>query len=169
MIIDAKTIIITLALVGIAGYFGLQLIRSFALSIAQENHDANLAVDMSVEAKRARREQEADAAAMAAFAKVEPLLPASVVNKGMSLKSKAAKPAAPSSGGLQAPLVSKQMPTETNQTTVVDEEAPAEPLISDDVEVGEEIQTEQPAATEIVDEEVASAEQLIDLDDNPER
>lgn len=162
MIIDAKTIILTLAVVGIAGYFGLQLIRSFALSIAQENHDANLAVDMSVEAKRARREQEADAAAMAAFAKVEPLLPASVVNKGVSLKSKAAKPAAPSSGGLQAPVVNKQTPTETNQTDdVVDGEAPVEPLLSDDVIADEEMQTDQSGAT--VDEE-ASAEQLIGLE-----
>lgn len=51
MIIDAKTIAFTLAVVSVASYFGLQLIRSFALSIAQENHDANLATDMSVEAK----------------------------------------------------------------------------------------------------------------------
>eukprot|EP00956_Cyclotella_meneghiniana_P027744 scaffold63015_cov68-Cyclotella_meneghiniana.AAC.3 len=54
MIIDAKTIAFTLAIVGVASYFGLQLIRSFALSIAQENHDANLATDMSVEAKRGK-------------------------------------------------------------------------------------------------------------------
>ena len=104
MIIDAKTVVLTLVIIAVASYFGLQFIRSFALSIAQENHDANLATDMSIEAKRARREQEADAAAMAAFAKVEPLLPSSVVNKGMNLKAnpQAAQPAqAPASGGLQ--------------------------------------------------------------------
>lgn len=104
MIIDAKTVVLTLIVIFVASYFGLQFIRSFALSIAQENHDANLATDMSIEAKRARREQEADAAAMAAFAKVEPLLPSSIVNKGMNLKTKpqAAQPMqAPSSGGLE--------------------------------------------------------------------
>ena len=88
MIIDAKTIAITLVIVGIASYFGLQLIRSFALSIAQENHDANLATDLSIGMKQARREQEADAAAMAAFAKVEPLISTSLVNKGIGTKAK---------------------------------------------------------------------------------
>ena len=110
MIIDAKSIILTLAIVGVAGYFGLQLIRSFALSIAQENHDANLATDMSIEAKRAKREREADAAAMAAFAKVEPLLPASVVSRGMNLSQGQAvvpskPPQAATSGGLQNSVV----------------------------------------------------------------
>eukprot|EP00970_Alexandrium_tamarense_P008569 scaffold1627_cov164-Alexandrium_tamarense.AAC.18 len=116
MVIDAKTIVLTLAIVAVAGYFGLQFIRRFALSIAQENHDANLAMDMSVEAKRAKRERDADAAASAAFAKVEPFLPNSVVSKGMSpsqaqvpvAKPPSAlsgglhvQPSAPSSGGLQ--------------------------------------------------------------------
>lgn len=87
MIIDTKTIIVTLLIVSLAAYAGLQFIRSFALSIAQENHDANLAIDMTEEARRTKRENDADAAATAAFAKVEPLLPASVVSKGMSLSS----------------------------------------------------------------------------------
>ena len=112
MIIDAKTIVITLVIVGVASYFGLQLIRSFALSIAQENHDANLAIDMTEEARRAKRERDADAAASAAFAKVEPLLPARVVTKGtkhsqgsgagsLAKKKNISQPsAAPSSGGL---------------------------------------------------------------------
>lgn len=82
MIIDAKTVIITFLIIGVGVYFGLAAIRSFALSIAQENHDANLAMDMTAEARRARREREADEAATVAFAKVEPLLPASVVAKG---------------------------------------------------------------------------------------
>lgn len=82
MIIDAKTVVITFIIVGIATYFGLGAIRSFALSIAQENHDANLALDMTEETQRAKRQRDADAAAMAAFSKVEPLLPSSVVAKG---------------------------------------------------------------------------------------
>jgi len=81
MIIDAKTITLTLVIVAVAGYFGLQFIRQLTLSIAQENHDANLAMDMTEEAKRAKRQRDADAAASAAFEKVEPLLPASVVAK----------------------------------------------------------------------------------------
>lgn len=85
MIIDAKTVVFTSIIIGVALYFGLGAIRSFALSIAQENHDANLAMDMTEEARRAKRERDADAAATAAFAKVEPLLPSSVVSKGASL------------------------------------------------------------------------------------
>jgi len=85
MIIDAKTVVLTFVVIGVATYFGLGAIRSFALSIAQENHDANLAMDMTEEARRARRQRDADTAATAAFAKVEPLLPASVVAKGASL------------------------------------------------------------------------------------
>merc|ERR1719232_426967 len=71
-----------MVIVGVASYFGLGAIRSFALSIAQENHDANLALDMTEETRRAKRQRDADAAATAAFSKVEPLLPASVVAKG---------------------------------------------------------------------------------------
>jgi hypothetical protein len=85
MIIDAKTVLITFIIIGVGIYFGLSAIRAFALSIAQENHDANLALDMTEEARRARREREADEAATVAFAKVEPLLPASVVAKGVGL------------------------------------------------------------------------------------
>jgi hypothetical protein len=102
MIIDAKTVIITFIIIGVGIYFGLAAIRSFALSIAQENHDANLAIDMTEEARRARREREADEAATVAFAKVEPLLPASVVAKGASLgttaTTKKMPQSAPSSG-----------------------------------------------------------------------
>lgn len=79
MIIDAKTITLTLVIVAVAFYFGLKFIRQLTLSIAQENHDANLAMDMTEEAKRAKRQRDADAAASAAFEKVEPLLPASVI------------------------------------------------------------------------------------------
>mmetsp|Transcript_9006 Transcript_9006/g.13569 ORF Transcript_9006/g.13569 Transcript_9006/m.13569 type:complete len:112 (+) Transcript_9006:69-404(+) len=79
MIIDAKTFTLTLVIVAVAGYFGLQFIRQLTLSIAQENHDANLQMDMTEEAKRSKRQRDADAAASAAFEKVEPLLPASVI------------------------------------------------------------------------------------------
>lgn len=87
MIIDAKTVLLTLTIIGVATYFGLGAIRSFALSIAQENHDANLAMDMTEEARRAKRQRDADAAATAAFAKVEPLLPASVLAGNISSSS----------------------------------------------------------------------------------
>jgi hypothetical protein len=79
MIIDAKTVVITFSIIGVAIYLGLGAIRSFALSIAQENHDANLAIDQSEEARRVKRERDADNAASIAFAKVEPLLPASAL------------------------------------------------------------------------------------------
>mmetsp|Transcript_26028 Transcript_26028/g.54941 ORF Transcript_26028/g.54941 Transcript_26028/m.54941 type:complete len:142 (+) Transcript_26028:317-742(+) len=94
MIIDAKTVALTFVVIGIIGYFGLGAMRSFALSIAQENHDANLAMDMTEEARRAKRQRDADAAATAAFAKVEPLLPASVVAKGAGLPLAQTKKAA---------------------------------------------------------------------------
>lgn len=74
MIIDAKTIILTLILVSIAFYFGLKFIRAFALSIAQQQHDANVAMDQEEQEQRVKREKQADAAAASAYAKVEPLL-----------------------------------------------------------------------------------------------
>eukprot|EP00567_Pseudictyota_dubia_P004192 CAMPEP_0197457010 /NCGR_PEP_ID=MMETSP1175-20131217/44884_1 /TAXON_ID=1003142 /ORGANISM="Triceratium dubium, Strain CCMP147" /LENGTH=47 /DNA_ID= /DNA_START= /DNA_END= /DNA_ORIENTATION= len=45
MIIDTKTVVITLVIVAIALYAGLQVVRRFALTIAQENLDANMAID----------------------------------------------------------------------------------------------------------------------------
>ncbi|KAL7545302.1 hypothetical protein ACHAWF_008656 [Thalassiosira exigua] len=99
MIIDAKTVSVTLLIIGVASYVGLGAIRSFALSIAQENHDANLAMDMTEEARRTKRERDADAAATAAFARVEPLLPASVVaNKGGGMGGAGAAAAAQAAG-----------------------------------------------------------------------
>jgi len=87
MIIDAKTVVITFSIIGVAMYLGLGAIRSFALSIAQENHDANLAIDQSEEARRVKRERDADNAASIAFAKVEPLLPASALPQSQSTHS----------------------------------------------------------------------------------
>mmetsp|Transcript_15521 Transcript_15521/g.23538 ORF Transcript_15521/g.23538 Transcript_15521/m.23538 type:complete len:93 (-) Transcript_15521:235-513(-) len=74
MIIDAKAIIVTLVIVAVAFYGGLQFVRAFALSIAQENHDVNMAIDQAEEDKRQKQERNADVAAASAFAKVEPLL-----------------------------------------------------------------------------------------------
>uniref|UniRef100_A0A7S4MVV3 Uncharacterized protein n=1 Tax=Odontella aurita TaxID=265563 RepID=A0A7S4MVV3_9STRA len=79
MIIDTKTVVVTLVIVAIALYGGLQIVRQFALTIAQENLDANMAIDAADEAKRLKKERDADAAAASAFAKVEPLLPAAKI------------------------------------------------------------------------------------------
>lgn len=75
MIIDAKSIIITLIVVVVAFTWGVKLIRKFALQIAQENHDAIAAMDQKEEQERLKKERVADAAASAAFAKVENALP----------------------------------------------------------------------------------------------
>ena len=75
MIIDAKTVVITLIVVLVALTQGIKLIRRFALQIAQENHDAIAAMDQADEQKARKREREADAAASAAFAKVANTLP----------------------------------------------------------------------------------------------
>lgn len=74
MIIEAKSIMITLMIVLAAGVYGLKFIRQFALQIAQENHDAVVAMDQEEEQQRLKKEKAADAAAAAAFAKVEPIL-----------------------------------------------------------------------------------------------
>mmetsp|Transcript_6084 Transcript_6084/g.10616 ORF Transcript_6084/g.10616 Transcript_6084/m.10616 type:complete len:98 (+) Transcript_6084:191-484(+) len=87
MIIDAKTVIVTLIIVAVAFVAGLRLVRSFALSIAQENLDANTAMDLKIEEQRQREERDADTAAKAAFAKVKPLL---TVPKGAAAKKEAA-------------------------------------------------------------------------------
>ena len=115
MIIDAKTAVVTFLIIGVAAYLGLGAIRSFALSIAQENHDANLAMDMTDEARRAKRERDADEAATAAFAKVEPLLPASVAAKGGSL---------PSTEGGAAAELPRSAPPSGNNSLVADVENP---------------------------------------------
>lgn len=75
MIIDAKTIVITLIVVVIACMWGIKLVRKFALQIAQENHDAVVAMDQAEEQERLKKERAADAAASAAFLKVESVLP----------------------------------------------------------------------------------------------
>ena len=54
--------------------YGLKLIRKFALQIAQENHDAVVAMDQEEEQQRLKKERAADQAAATAFAKVEPML-----------------------------------------------------------------------------------------------
>ena len=60
---------------GVAFIWGIRFIRKFALQIAQENHDAVSAMDQKEEQERQKKERLADAAASAAFAKVENTLP----------------------------------------------------------------------------------------------
>jgi hypothetical protein len=87
MIINAPTIIITLIIVSVGCYGGLKFVRKFALSIAQENHDAILAMDQADEEKRLKRERDADTAAATAFANVEPLLTQSKSNSEAATSS----------------------------------------------------------------------------------
>ena len=134
MIIDAKTVIVTFVIIGTASYLGLGAIRSFALSIAEENHDANLALDMTEEARRVKRERDADAAATAAFAKVEPLLPASVVAKGASLPVGQGLTTAKNAAAMALPQSAPTSGNSLNMAVVKeegDEEAPAPTTVAD--------------------------------------
>eukprot|EP00977_Amphora_coffeiformis_P006461 scaffold1380_cov161-Amphora_coffeaeformis.AAC.10 len=74
MIIDAQTIFFSFLGMAACLYFGLQLIRQFALQIAQENHDAVVEMDQKADQERRRKERAADQAAQAAFARVQPIL-----------------------------------------------------------------------------------------------
>ena len=74
MIINAGTFILTIILIVVLGYGGLQLIRQFALSIAVENHEANQELDTKEEKQRKKKIELADKAASDAFRKVEPLI-----------------------------------------------------------------------------------------------
>merc|ERR1719491_1293678 len=75
MYINTTTVILTILLIVTISYIALQLLRHFAFSIAVENHEANQMMDDSEEQRRSKRIMDADSAAQAAFAKVEPLLP----------------------------------------------------------------------------------------------
>jgi cell division protein FtsL len=74
MIINTATVILTLLAIGLLTAFGIKFIRSFALQIAKENHDAVMALDQKEETQRLKKERAADAAAATAFAKVQPIL-----------------------------------------------------------------------------------------------
>lgn len=74
MIINGTTIIITLICIGIVGYIGLQLIRQFAFSIALENHESNIALDVKEDQQRQKKIEMADKAVSDAFKRVEPLI-----------------------------------------------------------------------------------------------
>lgn len=74
MIINAKTVILTLILIAIVSYVGLHFIRQFAFSIALENHEANQELDAKEDRERKKRIALADQAASDAFQKVEPLI-----------------------------------------------------------------------------------------------
>jgi predicted TIM-barrel enzyme len=72
MIINAQSIIITLIIVAIAFYFGLQFIRKFALQIAKENNDAIMQMDAAETEKLQRKlAADADRATIEAYAKVK--------------------------------------------------------------------------------------------------
>jgi cell division protein FtsL len=72
MIIDAKSISLTLLIVVVACYGGLQFVRQFALQIAKENHDALLQMDAAeTEKLQRKRAVDADQATVEAFAKVK--------------------------------------------------------------------------------------------------
>lgn len=106
MIINAQTATITIIIISVAFYAGLQVVRRFALTIAQENHDANLAEDQAEEVKRLKRERDADHAASAAFAKVEPMLAAtapagSAPSSGVVVAAAASAPSSGASGPMQ--------------------------------------------------------------------
>mmetsp|Transcript_18613 Transcript_18613/g.26269 ORF Transcript_18613/g.26269 Transcript_18613/m.26269 type:complete len:114 (+) Transcript_18613:64-405(+) len=92
MIIDAKSIIMTLLIAAVAFYIGLKFVRKFALSIAQENHDAVLAMDQADEAKLLRKQRVADEAAASAYAKVEPLLTVPTITGGGSGSNNNSRP-----------------------------------------------------------------------------
>jgi hypothetical protein len=74
MIINGTTVIITLVCIGIVGYVGLQLIRQFAFSIALENHESNMALDVKEDQQRQKKIELADKAVSDAFIRVEPLI-----------------------------------------------------------------------------------------------
>jgi hypothetical protein len=93
MILTTTTITIGIVIITVAFYAGLHVIRHFALTIAQENHDANMEEDQREEMKRMKKERDADAAASAAFAKVEPML--------ATTQMKSPPSSAPSSGRLE--------------------------------------------------------------------
>ena len=97
MIINTGTVILTLILCAFFLYGGLQLVRKFALQIAQENHDAVTAMDNAAENKRLKREREADEAAAAAFAKVKPMLNTAAVMQQAPHSSSSRSPRSPSS------------------------------------------------------------------------
>ena len=65
MIIDAKTIIITMVMVVIAFAWGLKFVRKFALQIAEENHAAVADMNHDEEEQRRKKERAADAAGQA--------------------------------------------------------------------------------------------------------
>lgn len=68
----ALVVLISIALLALT-YFGLLFARRFALSIAQENHDAIVEEDAAAERERLKREKEADTAVSAAYTNVQQL------------------------------------------------------------------------------------------------
>jgi hypothetical protein len=111
MIINAGTVLLTLALVGIGAYIGLKFVRAFALQIARENHDALLEMDRNEEARKLRQKQrDADAAAESAFAKVRPILTSANVSSSSASAAGAASSARNSPSTIPAPSQPQPIP-----------------------------------------------------------
>lgn len=89
MINNAPTIIVALLIIMVFVYGGLIFVRKFALQIAQENHEAMMAMDQADEEKRLKREKESDLAVGAAYANVEPLLTTSKSSDGSAASASA--------------------------------------------------------------------------------
>lgn len=118
---------------------------------------------MTEEARRAKRERDADAAASAAFAKVEPLLPSSVVTKGMSLTKNgggaAAKvsgtkvASAPSSGGLKVmkKIDKSESPPSTDGISLTKESAQLD-------QTGDAGDEETPVEKNLIDDSIETSE-----------
>lgn len=87
MIINTSTIFLTLLVIVIFLYGGLQLVRKFAYEIAMENHEAVTALDNAAQAERMRKERAADEQEAAAYAKVQPLLHTKLTS-GMKVNNK---------------------------------------------------------------------------------
>jgi len=98
MIIDAKSIVVTLIIVAAAFNYGLKFIQKFALEIAQENHDAVTAMGQEEEQQRLKKEKAADAAAAAAYAQVESILKIDSIDQLNTVVSNDDKPKEESSG-----------------------------------------------------------------------
>ena len=71
MIINTSTIILSFLILGIFAYFGLQVIRKFALQIAIEEHQNLIAMDSEAEANRKKQEKIAEEAEKSAMQKVK--------------------------------------------------------------------------------------------------
>lgn len=71
MIISPFTVVVALLVMACFAYFGLQIIRKFALQIAMEEHENLVAMDNENEANRQRQEKIAEEAEARAKQKIK--------------------------------------------------------------------------------------------------